>query len=429
MKLLKKIIILTLFTALFFPFYGTNQPLVLAEANLDINAKSAILVDASSGKILYSLNPDQTLAPASMTKMMSEYLILEAIDLGKINWEDIVSASEYAHWMGVNGGSRVYLGLGEKHTVRELMEAMAIYSANDATVALAEFLAGSEANFVDQMNNKAQEFGMLNSYFVTSTGFPADELEEFSPAASGDNLMTARDTAILAWHLVNDYPEVFTFTSTPFLDFSPTLRNLPNWNRMIPGIVKALEYPGVDGLKTGFTEEAGYNFTGTATKNGFRLITVVFNTSSEDQRFIETKKLLDYGFNNYEMITVIEAKEPVLGSETVQVEKGKETEVKAVAKNSLHVLAKKGEENLYEPVVIVNEANIAPIKVQDKLGKITSEYSGDTSDAYLNEEIKNRADVDLIAGDEVEKAGALRLFFRKIILFFKQIFESIVNLF
>jgi len=185
----------------------------------------------------------------------------------------------------------------------------------------------------------------------------------------------------------------------------------------------------VDGLKTGFTEEAGYNFTGTATKNGFRLITVVFNTSSEDQRFIETKKLLDYGFNNYEMITVIEAKEPVLGSETVQVEKGKETEVKAVAKNSLHVLAKKGEENLYEPVVIVNEANIAPIKVQDKLGKITSEYSGDTSDAYLNEEIKNRADVDLIAGEEVEKAGALRLFFRKIILFFKQIFESIVNLF
>lgn len=422
MKHYIKLLAITLIIALSISSVGFHQH-VFAQPNLDIKAKSAILVDASSGKILYAQNPDEHLAPASMTKMMTEYLVLESINSGKINWDDVVTASEYAHWIG---GSRVYLALGGKHTVRELTEAMAVYSANDATVALAEYLAGSETNFVDLMNEKAEEFGMANTHFVTSTGYPASDLGIYAPPFSGDNYMSARDAAILAYHLVNDYPEILTITNTPTIDFD-NLKNLLNWNWMIKGTVSTYEYPGVDGLKTGHTEEAGYNFTGTAKRNGIRLITVVMGTDSKPSRFLETKKLFDYGFVQFGRINLLKDNQQVPGYKTVEVENGVETEVPVVTKGDLNVLVKKGEEDLYKPVVHLNESIAAPIKSGDSLGYIDYNYSGKEKYDYLNDKIKEKGNISLVANEDVEKASSIRLFFRKILNFFKSIYNGIVS--
>ena len=428
--IIKKVFILTLVLSVLTPLFGNTQS-VSAQTNLDIQAKSAILVDARSGKIIYSQNPDEPLPPASMTKMMTEYLLLEAITNGKINWDSVVTTSEYAHWMGKYGGSRVFLAQGEQRTVRELMYALAVYSANDATVALAEYIAGSETNFVNLMNQKAEEFGMTQTHFLNSTGYPNEELGDYKPDIDGEHVMSARDSAILAWNLLNDYPEILTYTSTPMLNFREgeqnQLKDLPNWNWMLPGVVKTYEYYGADGLKTGYTEEAGYNFTGTAERNEIRFISVVNGTTSKEQRFIETKKLFDYGFNNYEMTTLVKAKEKVNGYETVAIKNGKEMEAAVIAKKDLDVLIKKGEIDLYEPAIDVNEPVLAPIKSEDKLGTVTYKYQGEEKYEYLNEEIKELGTVDLIAEEDVEKANPVRLFFRKVFTIFKDIYNGIVN--
>ncbi len=422
-----KLMIYSLILSILIPLTGIDQNKVFAQAKLDINAKAAILVDAKTGQILYSQNIDQALPPASMTKMMTEYLILDAIHSGKISYDDVVTASNYTYWMGEHGGSRVFLGLGEKHTVKELMKAMAIYSANDATVNLAEYVGGSEANFVDMMNKKAKEFDMTQTHFLTSTGFPADELGKYTPNGPGDHVMSARDTATLAWHLINDYPEILNFTSTPYLDFKETFKNRPNWNWMLPGLVKDLEYPGVDGLKTGFTEESGYNFTGTAKRNNVRLISVVFGTSSKEERFLETKKLFDYGFVNFNYLTILKAKDEIPNYQTVPVEKGVQTEVPVMTSKDLVVIAKKEEQNLYEPKIILKDNITAPIKKGEILGEVTYEYKGEANYSYLNNSIQSKNKVDLVAKDKVDKGSFFRLFFRKIINFFKSLYHSIIG--
>lgn len=162
-----------------------------AQPNLQLAVKSAILIEAETGKILYKYNENLPLPPASMTKMMTEYLVLEAIKQGKISWDDRVTTDEYGFWMGRHGGSRVFLNLGEVRTVRELYTAMAVYSANDATVMLAKHVAGSEAAFVEQMNKKAKELGMTHTHFVTSTGFPAKDIpEQYRPPVTGEHVMS-----------------------------------------------------------------------------------------------------------------------------------------------------------------------------------------------------------------------------------------------
>jgi len=425
----KKRVVIFLFVFIFL-FTSVAPSIVGAEANLTINAKSAILVDAISGKILYSQNPDLALPPASMTKMMTEYLILEAVDEGKLNWDDVVTASDYAHWMGVNGGSRVFLALGEKRTVKELMYALTVYSANDASVALAEHLAGSETNFAGLMNEKAKEFGMDQSHFATSTGFPKDELGQYSPNIEGDTVMSARDSAILAWHLINDYPESLEFNSTPRIKFREGEANemdLPNFNFMLPGLVYGNLVQGMDGMKTGHTTQAGYNFTGTAEQRGMRLITVVQGTNSVEERFMETKKLMDYGFSNFEVIDLIKGKEQIPGFEKIAVEKGKEKEVGALTASNVSVMIKRGEKELYQPKVVLNEKIVAPIKNQDILGKVTVEYTGKEQYDYLNEKIKSLSEVTIIAQEDVEKAGFIRLFFRQLFSVIGGIFGGIAD--
>jgi len=415
--------------ALIIPFFGFRNSVSAAPVNLGVQAKSAILVDGISGKILYAQNPDEPLPPASMTKMMTEYLVEEAVTKGKIKWDDIVTASQYAHFLGSGDGSKVGLAIGEQHTVKDLTYAMTVGSANDATVALAEHLAGSEANFVQIMNDKAKALGMTNTHFATATGYPKKDLGQYAPATEGESMMTARDTATLAWHLIHDYPASLEFNKTAKYTFmqgkNPIL--LKNWNFMVPGLIYGNLVQGVDGMKTGHTSAAGYNFTATAVQNGMRLISVVEGTASEKERFFQTKKLLDYGFSSFQLIDVMKVNDSVKGFEKTSVIDGKDKEVQGITKDTFTVVVKRGEEDLYKPIAVYNNEIKAPLKAGQKIGYVTYEYKGKDKYDYLNDQTKMQGNMDLVAKDDVEKASGFRLFFRKIFSVIGGIFTGIVN--
>lgn len=416
MKRNKMIASVVTFALLFlsaFSFSGKQAE--AAQAPLNLEVKSAIMIEASTGRVLYKINENMALPPASMSKMMTELLVLEAVQKGTKKWDDIVTTDEYGHFLGKYGGSRVFLAMGERRTVKEMYEAMAIYSANDATAMLAEFLGGSEANFVKMMNQKAKQLGMTQTHFVTSTGFPVNELKQFAPPnATGDNMMSARDAAILARTIITKHPEALQVSSTPKKVFREGEKNpvmMANWNWMLPGLV--YQYQGVDGLKTGHTDEAGYCFTGTAVRNGMRVITVIFGATSEAKRFGETAKLMNYGFSNFKMQTILPKDQPLKGFETVNVKKGKDLKVGAAPEKDLAFPVRIGEENKYKPVVTFNDVN-APVKKGQPIGKVTVQYSGQDVNEYITPDAGKNAGVNMVATDNVDEAGWIRLFFRAI---------------
>jgi len=269
---------------------------------LHINGEAAVVLNADNGELIYEKNADQALSPSSMTKLMSSYLILEAIDNQQLHWDDLVPISSYAEAISQDLSlSNVPLKKGNSYTVKDLFEAMLIYSANGATIALAEKLAKSEEEFIERMNKKAGELELETYQFINCTGLNNRDLKGMHPRGTDlhdENIMSARSTGLLALHLVKDFPEILEITQVPRLTFQEGTNHsidMENWNWMLTG--QKYEYPGMEGLKTGSTEEGGYSFASTAVKNGERLITVVMKTSSRDERFIETRKLLDYGFN------------------------------------------------------------------------------------------------------------------------------------
>lgn len=399
------------------------------QADLQLAASSAILVEVTTGKVLYSLNPDQPLPPASMSKIMTEYLVNEAVKQKKISWDDKVQVSDYAFYIAkMPNSSGVYLNLGESHTVRELYKAMAVLSANDATVLLAEKIAGSEANFVDMMNKKAQELGMKNTKYVTSTGLPADILGPYSiQTDQKENLMSARDSAILARALIRDFPEALEVSKIPRMTFRPGTPNeikKANYNWMLPGLNNF--YEGVDGLKTGFTDAAKYCFTGTAIKDNMRLISVVMGTGSETKRFQETKKLFDYGFSNYKLTKQMDKGVPVQGFETAPVKNGVELTVPAVTADVVTTLSKIGAETKFTPTVTFQELS-APLQKDQVIGKVTLQEEGTKEGDFLQPEDMAKAGVNLVAGQEVEEASWIRLLFRSFIQFFSNIFSNITG--
>ncbi|MGG8364862.1 D-alanyl-D-alanine carboxypeptidase DacA, partial [Bacillus cereus] len=273
--------VLTLACSIFMPYSNASAE---TGAALNIEAGAAILVEANSGKILYQKNADELLSIASMTKMMSEYLVHEAVDKGKLKWDQKIKVSEYAYKVSQDASlSNVALENGGSYTVKELYEAMAIFSANGATIALAEAIAGKEVDFVKMMNDKSKELGLKNYKFVNSTGLTNKDLKGMHPegtTADEENKMSAKDVATLAQHLIKDYPKVLDTAKIPKKEFRPEKEKfgMSNWNWMLKGLVK--EYDGVDGLKTGSTPEAGDCFTGTVERNGMRFISVVIKTSS-----------------------------------------------------------------------------------------------------------------------------------------------------
>lgn len=432
--------VLLMSTTLFYQPIATN-------ANVDINAESAILVDANSGKILYEKRADELLPPASMSKMMTEYLVLEAIHNTTISWEQTVPISSFLAELSHEGGaSNVFLDPEQEYTVKDLYEAMAIESANAATMALAEFVAGgSYARFVEMMNEKAEELGLEDYVFVNSTGLPNSSLKGNHVAGDeqDENRLSARATAKLAYHLINDYPEVLDTASIPMKRFQgEELPNqdplecledwtcMANWNEMLKGLKH--EYEGMLGLKTGFTEAAKYCFTGIAEQKGMRLISVVMMSDSQDQRFIDTKRLLDYGFNHFEVKEILPEGAQIEGHKTIEVTNGKEKEVAISLAEPLTTIMKKGEEDLYEPVFVIDEAQLnehgaltAPVEKDTTVGYVEYNYLGDDEVRYIDDEAKEQVTVSTDVS--VEKANWFVRTLRGIGGFFSGIFSSVVD--
>ncbi|MFT9819109.1 D-alanyl-D-alanine carboxypeptidase family protein [Lysinibacillus sp. NPDC056185] len=278
MQLLKKFSLLFISILLFAYYYQYSS---IKEPYIE--ASAAILMDAQSGEILYSKNQNLPLAPASMSKMMTMYLVLEQIHYGTLNWDDLVIIGPNA----VNSiGVKIEVQAGDLLTVRDLFYAMVISSANNAAVALAEHITKDEETFTDLMNEKARKLHLTDTtHFVNATGLPNAENVE--------SKMSALDLAMLAQHLLKTYPEVLDVTKQT----SYTLTNgtsVHPTNKML--YASELQFKGIDGLKTGFTDEAGYCFTGTAKIDNRRLISVIIGTDEDTKRFIETKKLFSYGF-------------------------------------------------------------------------------------------------------------------------------------
>lgn len=262
---------------------------------LQLQASAAFLIDAGTGEVLYEKNADDPLPPASMSKMMTEVIVLDQIQSGSIRWSDAVYPTAYA---AAVPGARMGLWEGSSLTVRELFDAMAIYSANDAAVALAEHIAGTEAAFVEMMNEKARSIGLSDrAVFGNATGLSRTDIMGYEGASSErDTLLSAKDTALLAGYLIGKYPEVLEITKKGSVKVSTQGQALAATNQMLAE--QRFEYPGNDGLKTGYTPDAGYCFTGTVKQGGQRLISVVMGADSMDARFIETKKLFEFGFRN-----------------------------------------------------------------------------------------------------------------------------------
>lgn len=332
---------------------------VFAEENqleLADQATSAILMERDTGQVLYEKNSDEQLPPASMTKVMTMLLIMEAIDSGKIKWDDKVRTSERAASMG---GSQIFLEPGEEMTVEEMMKGIAIASGNDASVAMAEHLAGSEEQFVNLMNEKAKELGLKNTHFVNSNGLPAD-----------NHYSSSKDLAIMAQELLK-YEEVTKYTSL----YEDYLREgtedkfwLVNTNKLVKF------YPGVDGLKTGFTREAMYCLTATANKNGMRIIAVVMGAPTPKERNRQITEMLDYAYSQYELQRRYERGD-LLGE--VKISKGSLSTVPVLAKENVSLLMKKGEsvEGITERLELV-EPIAAPVKKGDRVGTLYVEKDG-----------------------------------------------------
>ena len=349
-----------------------HSVVVFAEGNTDLglNAKSAILMEESTGNILYESNPDERLPIASVTKVMTMLLIMEAVDSGKISLDDMVTVSENAMSYG---GSTMFLETGEQLTVNDMLKGIAVASANDGCVAMAEHLAGSESAFVDMMNEKAKGLGMENTHFMNTNGLDED-----------DHYSSARDVAIMSRELMK-HETIFNYTSI----WMDTLRGgkfqLANTNKLIRF------YDGANGLKTGSTSKALCCLSAAAKRNDMQLIAVVLGAPTSAERFASAKSLLDYGFANYAVNTQITAGDEV---QKIAVEKGVDKEVGVVAGDSCSTLVKKGQEDNITKEIKIDETITAPIEAGQKIGTMTISRDGEVI-----------ADIDLNASSAVEKKG------------------------
>ncbi|MGM0878807.1 MAG: D-alanyl-D-alanine carboxypeptidase family protein [Bacillota bacterium] len=414
-----------------------------AEEPISVNASSAIIIEESTGTILYGKNIDEMLPIASMAKVMTEYIVLEAIKNKKIQWDQTYTPSEYVYKISQNGNlSNVPLRQDGTYSVEELYEAMAIYSANGAAIALAEIIAGSETNFVKMMNDKAKELGLTNYEFVNATGLENKDLLGMHPegtSADGESKLSARDMALLSQKLVQDYPKIIETSSVSkkvFREGTDDATNMPNWNWMLPGLV--YEYEGVDGLKTGSTKSAGSCFTATAVRNGMRVISVVMDAKDDSgqlhtPRFTETKKMLDYAFNTFTVKEVFPANYQIKKQSTLPVVKGKEDKVSIQTMNSLTLVVKNGEEDAYKPTFKIDESQLtkdskltAPVKKGQKVGVMVVGYEG-KGEALSFIEKNKTPQVDLVTNEAVEKANWFVLSMRGIGGFFSGLWGTVTD--
>ena len=359
-------------------------PLVKAEETEDLapNAKSAIMIEASTGEILFQKNKDEKLAPASMTKMMSMLLIMEEIENGNLKWDEMITTSEKASSMG---GSQIFLKAGEKMTVEDLLKGVAIASGNDAVVALAERVSGSEEQFVKRMNTRAKDLGLKNTNFINATGLTAD-----------NHYSSAYDMSLIAKELVK-HEKILEFTST-YEDYLRKDTKSPFWLVNTNRLVRFKE--GVDGLKTGFTDEAGYCLTATMKKDNMRLITVVMKEENTSKRSADTTKMLDYGFNIYMVQTILDEKTTI---EKKKVELGKTLTTEIVPKENITILNKKSDDQKNIRYKTNINKIIAPVKKGDKVGTID-----------IIEDNNIISTIDATVKEDITKANILTIYLRNL---------------
>lgn len=353
---------------------------------MTVDAKSAILIDAGSGTVLFEQNSHDKLPPASVTKVMTMLLIMEAVDRGQMSLEDKVTISEKAASMG---GSQMYMEPGEQQKLETLMMGITIASANDACVAAAEYHSGTVDIFVENMNKRAKELGMKDTNFVNTNGLPV-----------ANHYTSAYDIALMSKELIKhgklqDWFNIWMTNITVGLPGKKqTELGLTNTNRLIK------TYPGANGIKTGFTQEAGYCLSASAKKGDLDLIAVIMGSSSSKVRFAEAAKLLDYGFANYDSVKLAEKGEPM---GTVVIEKGTPNLVNAVAPEDISVLVNKGEKDTIKGELVFKNSISAPIAIGDQLGEMVI-YKKD----------KEIARYPVVAEENVKKASLMQIYLRMI---------------
>ena len=372
---MKKILLVILLMVIFFPSIKAEE--------ITMNAKSSILIEANSGKILYEKNANEKFAPASMTKMMSLLIFMENIDNGNLKMDEIVRVSKNASSMG---GSQIFLEENEEMKVEDLLKGISIGSANDATVALAERISGTEDEFVKLMNKKSKELNLKNTNFKNATGL--DEANHYS---------SSYDMSVIAKELVK-HEKILEFSSIYETYLRTNTANkfwLVNTNKLVRF------YNGVDGLKTGYTEEAGYCLTATIKKNNMRLIAVVMGEPSSSIRNSEVSSLLDYGYNMFQSNLYAEKYKAI---DKVKVEKGEDEYVNVVPIDDVYTVNKKGEEvgNITYDLKI--DKKIAPLYKGDIIGKLT-----------VKEDNKVINVVNVTVEKDVKKANIISLYFRNLI--------------
>jgi len=321
------------------------QPQMIIPSPPQLAAKSWILMDANSGRVLAQEAPDERLPPASLTKLMTAYMVERELDRGSIQPDDMVNISEKA-WR--TGGSKMFVEVGTQVSVEELLHGIVIVSGNDASVAMAEHLAGGEVPFADLMNQHASRLGMNNTNFENPTGLPGD-----------NHYSSARDMALLAQYIINDYPEHYAIYSQRTFSFGGI--DQPNRNRLL------WRDPTVDGLKTGWTTEAGYGLVASAERDGMRLISVVMGTNSEEARAQETQKLLSYGYRFFETLPIYED-DAVLA--TPRIWGGELNEVSAGVGEAVHVTLPRNRNDELRARMDLNRDLMAPISRGDQVGRL-----------------------------------------------------------
>ncbi len=373
----KKLFIMIIILSLLIP------SLVSAESpDLEITANAAILIEPLTAEVIYAKNEHQQYPPASMTKMMTMLLVMEALAAGKADLEDKIVISERAASMG---GSQVYLEPGEEMTLADLMKSIAISSANDSTVAVAEYLYGSETAFVEKMNERAEEIGMKNTVYCNTNGLPGQSEEE-------ENLTTAYDLALLARELLK-HETILEWTSTwiDYLRDGEFVLNNTNW------LIR--HYRGADGFKTGYTDAAKHCVTATAKRDGIRFIAVIMGADQSEKRFRQAARLLNYGFNSYEKLELANKDEII---RSYQVWNGTTTDVGLIAAEDLILPVRKGGEKKLTKQMFLPEELHAPLKKGQKVG-----------DLKILKDKKVLLATDIIVDRDIEKAS-YRLIFKRL---------------
>ena len=353
----------------------------------ELGAESYILMDVQSGRILVQKNADERVAPASLTKMMTAYIADREMEAGRLSMDEETTVSVNA-WQ--TGGSRMFLKEGSKVTVRELMHGIIVQSGNDASMALAEHIAGGEGSFAQMMNQQASQLGMENTHFTNATGLPNPDMHT-----------TARDMALLSIAKIRDFPETYDLYSKRHYTYNGIRQ--PNRNQLL------WRDKSVDGLKTGHTDEAGYCLAASARRDGMRLVSVVLGASSAEARARESQQLLNYGFRYYETFRLYEGGEKVTDA---RVWKGAGDQVDLGIQEDLYLTVPNGAREELEPRVSVESVLEAPLERGDVFGDLTVTHDGSTL-----------AERDLVALHSVEEGGFFRRIWDAIKLFFLGLFQ------